>query len=176
MREAFKQKSVGCLMMGGFVIASISGVCALVFSMGGVFRGTFTRAPVTNEITDAGTLNLVPLCILFLAVGVAMMLGGVGYGVWVVANEKNGRRVTIEHFRVLARYVYDGPQMLVAEYEIEAAQRPRFYVRAMLPSGETLEYETDAPVYFNCGEGMLGQAEVQGKWLGMFVPYIGSPA
>jgi len=173
-RDAFKEKAVGCLLVGGLAISIVSAIALYMLSLGGFLRGTYTREPVTNRITDAGTLNLVPLVLLFLTVGVLMCLTGLGYGLWVVASQNKGPRQTVPHFRILARYAYDGPIMKTADWEIEAAERPRFYVKGMTPDGAVAEYETVIDVFYQAGEGMVGEAELQGRWLGKFIPYIGS--
>ena len=174
---AFKEKTVGCLLVGGLVIAIISFGLLWVFSVSGIYRGTYTRTPVTNEITDAGTLNLVPLTILGIVVGLLMMFGGLGYAFWTMSREKHGPRRTEENFRVIARYCYDRTmQLITSEWDIEVADRPKFYVRGMFENGVVGEFETTIEVYYQAGEGMVGEAELQGKWLGRFVPYIGDPS
>jgi len=159
----------------GLIVTIISGILLWVFSVSGVYRGTYTRKAFTNEITDAGTLNLVPLTILGIAAGVLMMFAGIGYGFWSMAKSKSGPRQVVPNFRVLARYCYDRSQNLItAEWDIEVADRPRFYVRGVMENGVIGEFETTVEVYFNAGEGMVGEAELQGQWLGRFVPYIGA--
>jgi len=165
---------VGWLLVGGFAITIISGILLWMFSVAGIYRGTYTRTPITNQITDPGTLNLVPLTILGIVVGLLMMFGGLGYGFWTMSTEKSGQRKTISNFRVLARYCYDRTQqLLTSDVDIEIADRPRFYVRGVQPDGVVGEFETTIEVYYQAGEGMYGEAELQGKWLGRFVPYIG---
>ncbi len=171
-----KERLVGWLLVGGLVVTVISGILLWVFSVAGIYRGTYTRKPFTNEITDAGTLNLVPLTILGIAAGVLMMFGGVGYGFYTMQRERSGPRRTENNFRVLARYCYDRTQQLItSDLDIEIADRPKFYVRGVLENGVIGEFETTLEVYYQAGEGMFGEAEIQGKWLGRFVPYIGTP-
>jgi hypothetical protein len=162
---------VGCLLIGGAGIAVISFGLMWVFSVAGIYRGTYTRTPVTNEITDAGTLNLVPLMLTFAVIGILMFIGGLGYGFWIVKQEKEGPRQQISNFRVMARYAYDKEGYhLVDDEQIEFANSPRFYVRGQQPNGVTSEYEASEAVWRQCGEGMYGEAELQGKWLGRFTP------
>ncbi|MEZ0325946.1 MAG: hypothetical protein ACAH95_08560 [Fimbriimonas sp.] len=176
MKDALQQKTVGCLMIAGIVVSVVSFGLMWVFSVAGVYRGTYTRTPVTNEITDAGPLNLVPLMLTFVVVGMLMFLGGLGYGFWVVKHEKEGPRQTIENFHVVARYAYDkAGYHLVDDGQIEFADRPRFYVRGVMPNGFSSEYEATEAVWRQSGEGMYGEAELQGKWLGRFTPYVGVP-
>jgi len=173
---AFKEKTVGCLLVAGLVVTVTSLGLLWIFSVAGIYRGTYTRKPITNEITDAGTLNLVPLAILGIAVGVGLMFGGLGYAFYTMSRQHKGPRRTVSNFRVLARYCYDRTmQLITAEWDIDVADRPKFYVRGMFEDGVVGEFETTMEVYYQAGEGMTGEAEIQGKWLGRFVPYIGLP-
>jgi hypothetical protein len=174
---AFKERIVGWLLVCGFAVTVICGFLCWMFSVAGIYRGTYTRKPLTNEITDAGAMNLVPLMIFGVAVGLLMMFAGIGYGLWTMSRQQKGTRRVVPNFRVLARYCYDRNQNLItAEWEVEAAEKPRFYVRGVMENGVVGEFETSIEVYFNAGEGMYGEAELQGQWLGRFVPYVGAPA
>jgi hypothetical protein len=174
-RGAFEEKTVGCSMAAGCAISIVSLGLMWVFSVAGVYRGTYTRTPVTNEINDAGTLNLLPLMIVFFAIGLLLFAGGMGYGFWKVSLERKGPRITQPNLRVLARYVYDKGQLLTSDIDIEMADRPRYYVRGMTPDGLVTEFETTPEVFYQAGEGMFGEGEIQGRWLGRFIPYIGVP-
>lgn len=173
--EALKQGVTGMFLVGGCGLSFISAVLMAVFAMGGVFRGTYTREPLTNKITDAGTINWIPITFVFFTLGVVMMLGAVAFGLYTNATERSGARVT-RPAKVLARYGFtrDG-HMLVSDWEVEGADNPRYYVRLDFgyPLGTT-ECECSEMLYFRCGEGMTGMAELQGKWLGSFIPTIGS--
>jgi len=171
---AFKERIVGWLLVCGLIVTIISGILLWVCSVAGVYRGTYTRTPITNQITDAGAMNFVPLTILGIVVGLLMMFTGLGYGFWTMSKSRQGPRRVIPNFRVVARYCYDKNQnLLTSEWDIEVAERPRFYVRGVMENGLVGEFETSVEVYFNSGEGMYGEAELQGQWLGRFVPYIG---
>jgi hypothetical protein len=172
---AFKERIVGWLLVGGLVLTVISGGLCWLFSVAGIYRGTYTRTPVTNQITDPGTINLVPLTILGFVVGLAMMFAGVGYGAWSMAKSRKGPRRVVPNFKVLARYCYDsGQNLITADYDVDVAENPRYYVRGVLENGVVGEFETSPQVYYNAGEGMYGEAELQGQWLGRFMPYIGA--
>ncbi len=174
---AGKEKTVGCLLVFGLVLTILSCILLWVFSVAGVYRGTYTRTPITNVITDAGTLNYVPLTILGIVVGLVMMFSGLGFAFFTMSREKKGPRRTVSNFRVVARYCYDRTmQLITADWDIDVADRPKFYVRGMFEDGLVGEFETTLEVYYQAGEGMVGEAEVQGKWLGRFIPYIGKPS
>jgi hypothetical protein len=173
--ESLKQGVTGYLIIGGIVVMGLSSIAILMFAMGGVFRGTYTRDPLTNKITDAGTMNFVPIAILCFVLGLVASIGGVCYGLFVAATERIGPRKA-RGVKVLSRYCYtrDGV-MLVAQWEIDGAENPRYYTRLDFGSDlGTMECECTAEVFYQCGEGMTGVAETQGKWLGSFVPDMGT--
>jgi len=173
--EPFKEKTVGCFIAAGAATIVCSLGLAWLFSVAGIYRGTASREPGTNRIVDAGTLNYVPLTITFVGLGVLMVAAGLGYGIWLNANRATGPRKVWDGVRVVARYGYnrDGI-MLTSEFDLEVADDPKYYVRLLLPDGRQDEFECTPAVYFQAGEGMLGDAEVQGKWLGHFKPRIGT--
>lgn len=170
-----KESAVGCLLFGGIGVVVFGLFLTWLFLAGGVFRGTYTRDVYNNnKITDAGTMNLVPLAIVVIAIGALMVGGGLFYGGWFEMRRTKGIRRTVDYFRVLARFATDRQgNLLMSEWEIDAHNKVRYYVRGDYPNGSVGEYEVAEEVYFACGEGMTGQAEIQGRWLGRFVPYIG---
>lgn len=176
-RTSTQESVVGCTLIGGVGVIVLALFLTWLFVAGGVFRGTYTRdVAAGDKITDAGTLNLVPLSLTLLVVGIVMVAGSLFYGGWFERRGHVGAVRKEEYFRVLARFATDRRgNLLVSDWEIEVAERPRYYVRGILPGGHSDEYEVPVEVYFACGEGMTGQAEIQGRWLGRFVPYIGTP-
>jgi len=173
--ETFKQGAIGYSLLGGCALSVISLILIGMFTMGGVFRGTYTRDPFTNKITDAGTLNFVPIAFSFFALGVLLMFGAVVYGLYSSATEQTGPRKS-HPVKVLARYAFNREGlMIISEWEIEEAENPRFYVRLDFGTEMgTLECECSESIFYQCGEGMNGMAELQGKWLGSFIPYTGT--
>lgn len=168
-----KEKTLGCVLAGGALLSFCSLPLMWMFAMGGVFRGTYTRTPVTNAITDVGTLNLVPLMIAVFAVGLLLMLGAVLYGLLYNKRQASGPRRVVTDALVLSRYAVSRSGDLLSDYEIETAERPQFFVRMRTPDGKVAEYPVAPEAYFNCAEGMPGEAELQGRWLGRFTPYVG---
>lgn len=168
-----KEKLAGCALAGGVVLMLLSGTLGMVFGMGGVFRGTYTREPITNRITDAGTMNWVPMTFLFFTVGLVLCISSVGYGLIYSKRQASGARRTIPDALILSRYAMSRSGDLLSDWELEGAEDPKFYVRMRLPDGKVAEFPVASETYFNCGEGMAGEAEMQGRWLGRFTPYIG---
>jgi hypothetical protein len=172
--DPLKEKSIGFAFVISVVMIVIGLGLTMLFAMGGVFLGTYTREPLTNRITDAGTLNWVPLSLTLVALGAVIGLTAIGYGFFYDKTANHGKRLTVSNARIIGRYGYtkDGT-MLTNSYEFEFANEPRYYVRMQTDQDRISEYECVEAVFFSCGEGMYGEAEIQGKWLGKFVPYIG---
>ncbi len=177
MKDSTRQGIVGWGILAG-VLMMVCGVGATwMFSVGGVYRGTYTRTPGTNQITDAGTLNLVPLCILFIATGLSLSLGCLIYGTYTVKNQNKGARTVHEYAKVIARFgVNKRGEMVTDMWDFDDVTDLRFYVKLSIPNvPEVREYECDQPVFDAACEGMSGQATVQGRWLGQFVQYRYDP-
>ena len=172
--DAWRENLTGCLLAAGAFITVTALGLAWVFGMAGVYRGTYTREAFTNKITDAGTANLLPLMITIICLGITMMLVAVAYGIWRGQTQNQGLRRTVENVRVLSRYGFsrDG-NMLNADWELEAAENPRYYLKVQFADGTIGELECAAETFFAAGEGMYGDVELQGLWVGLFTPYIG---
>ncbi len=171
--DPFKEKAVGCALVGGAVLAVVSAILGWVFSLSGVYRGTYTREAVTNRITDPGTLNLLPLMITLFAIGLLLMLGAVGYSLLFNKMEATGPRKKIEDAVILSRYAVSGTGDMLSDWQLDGADDAKFYVRMMVPGGKVAEYAVAPETYFNCAEGAAGEAEMQGRWIGRFTPYVG---
>jgi len=175
--DAFKEKTVGCLLAAGVAFTVVGLFLTWLFAVSGIYSGTYTREPVTNRITNAGTLNLVPLALTVVVLGVLMTGGAITYGLWFSKASQTGTRKVVPYARIISRYGFTkNGQMISAAWEFEEALRPRFYVRMQTSPTDIAEYECVDAVFWSCGEGMVGEAEIQGKWLGKFVPYIGTPS
>lgn len=111
------------------------------------------------------------LLALLLAGGV---MGGIGYMIWRDRRPEAGTRRTVAGAYVITRCGYEKGRLITSDYDFDVAERPRFYVTLQLPDGTRGEFETVKEVYFNAGEGMTGEAELKGRWLGRFLPYVGT--
>jgi hypothetical protein len=152
-----KEKTVGCLIWGGIYLAGGSFGLGLVFFLIGWGVG------FAGAICGIG-------------VGVVLMMTGLGFGYFSIANQRKGPRKSEPNFRILSRFCLDKNFVLLpSELDIEFAIKPKFYLRAMLQDGSIGEFETTVEVFFQAGEGMTGEAEIQGMWVGRFIPYIGMP-
>lgn len=170
---AAKEKGIGWLMAGGLVVTVVS-VSLLGLS---ILLAVFKPQYENHFPAIARLLDYFPATLIGVALGVLMMVVGLGYGLFALANQFGGIRQTHEQFRVLSRYCLDKNfNLLTADHDIEFAEKPRFYIRGMLYNGDVGEFETTIEVFYNAGEGMYGVATIQGNWIGSFVPYIGTPS
>jgi len=172
-----KEKWVGCLMVLGMVMCACGGGFAMIFSMGGVFRGTYTREAVTDRITDAGTLNWAPAAFSFAGVGVFICLGALGYGLYYSnRGSLKGPRQVIENAKVLSRYAVTKENVYLTDpVDLDYHEGLVYCVQLQINQYDKFEYRCSPEVFWQCGEGMFGEAEIQGKWIGRFTPYIGRP-
>ncbi len=168
-----KEKLVGCALAGGALLSFCSLPLMWMFAMAGVFHGTATRTPGTDRITDAGDLNLIPLMISVFTVGLLFMGAAVAYGLLYNTRQNKGPRTVIADALVLSRYAMNKQGAFLSDFDLEAADDARFYVRMRTPDRRVGEYPVAPETYFNCAEGMLGEVELQGRWVGRFTPYVG---
>ena len=166
--DPFKEKAVGCALALGFVLMFGSGAFGYAFGTAGMYQTLAARGG------NGGDLNLLPLVFLFFAIGVALCVGSVFYGLYFNRQQTSGKRRTVADALILSRYALSPQGAMLSDWELEGADDPRFYVRMKLPDGRASEYPVAPEAYFSCGEGMAGEAELQGKWLGRFTPYIGA--
>jgi len=173
IRDSFREKTVGFLLVGGALVVIVTLIATWMFAMAGFLHGTLTREPITNRITDAGDLNLMPLCLLFFTIGIGMIGGGIGYGIWKERTKFVGIPTATPNTRVIARYILNEEWAPIAEYEADMHDNPHYMVRIEIEQGHSEEFEAHPETYFQCGEGMAGESVFQGKWLCRFAPYIG---
>ena len=120
-----------------------------------------------------GDLDLLPIVLLVFTVGLVLCAGAVAYGLLYDRRVASGPRRVIADALVLSRYATNRRGDYLSDWELEDADDPRFFVRMRLPGGRSAEYPVAAETYFNCAEGMPGEVEMKGRWVGRFTPYIG---
>lgn len=165
---ASKEALIGRLMAGGLVLTIVS------FGLIGIQVAVSVIKGPSGGSSASSLLDFFHLTLLGAVAGILMMVGGLAYGIYSERTQNEGTRQTEPNFRVLSRVCLDKNfQLLITDIDIEYADKPKYYVRGMLHNGLVGEFETTLAVFYNAGEGMTGEAEIQGKWLGSFVPYIG---
>ena len=153
---------IGWFMFGGLLMMFFCGFGTYFLAVGGGIGG-FKIDNIFNIVKW------------FPVVGFLMYIAGLMYGIHSEKTEHVGNRTLVRHGRILARYAItrDTHRMVTDESEFEFLDRPRFYVKMLSPNEGSIEYQCHHAVFLNCGEGMIGDAEVQGQWLGSFRPYMG---
>jgi hypothetical protein len=172
-----KEKTVGCTLVAGIVICACGGFFSLLFGIGGVFRGVASREPGTDRIVDAGTLNWVPTTFSIMGVGVFLALGSIVYGLYYSnRGSLKGPRQVIENAKVLSRYAVTKENVYLTDpVDFDYHEGLVYCVQLQTNHYDKFEYRCSPEVFWQCGEGMYGEAEIQGKWIGRFTPYIGRP-
>jgi hypothetical protein len=172
--EAFREKAVGWTMVLGAVLCGLSAVLAFTFAGAGIFHATLTRNPTTGAINDMGDSVLVPPAMLAFSLGLLMIGGSIAYVLIKTKTRHAGRMRILPNARVIARYGYTKDwNMLTEEYQFAEAEDPTYFLKIETSPGVIGEYECRPETYFSAGEGMIGEAMLQGKWCGRFAPYIG---
>jgi hypothetical protein len=108
---------------------------------------------------------------IFFVVGLALVAASVFGGIAhnrQVGGSQNYREAPMAF--VVARFAINHiGEMIFANFD-EDAPEARYYVRLRFPDGHDEELECAFPVCAQAGEGMFGDATIQGRWLGAFVP------
>jgi hypothetical protein len=167
-----KQSLVGFGLFGGLIVFICGGILTWVLAMGSVFRATYTRDPLTDAVNDIGVGVHIPWGVLVMTLGALSMLASIGYGFLHMKGSKKGPRQILQGVRVIARFATDKTGILYTEPgQMEFIDGLKYYVRILSPTEGSVEFESIEDVFWTCGEGMTGEAEVQGRWIGRFVPY-----
>jgi hypothetical protein len=157
----------------GFVLMICSGFFTWWMTTASIYRATYTRGP-GGQVNDIGVGKFIPLGVLGIFLGSILGVVGLFYGLWISKTEHIGKRKVIGHARILARFgIDDEGRMQTDETQLEFLDGIKYYVRVLSPTEGSIEYQCVEEVFYACGEGMMGEAEIQGKWLGAFRPYMG---
>ena len=166
MRERLESRFATLIMVASCV--TIAGVFLLMIGM-----GSGTMQMVRGQ-TPAGASVVVS------ALGAIGLLGGIGmlvfvmfFGATIGVTENRGIRKTDPNTRVIARYATNARgETLPLEWDFPDPDT-KFFVRMEISGGQRVEFRCVKEVFLECGEGMRGESQFQGRWLGMFKPYIG---
>lgn len=166
MREKVESTFVGLIIASGAMV--IVGVLLLMMGLG---------AGGLQMVRQGGVGNTSAMIALLGCVG---LLGGLALGVFTIFTgtamgglENRGVRKVDPNVKVIARYATNAQgETSVLDWEFEDP-KTRFYARLQLGDGTRAEFQCAREVFDQCGEGMRGEAQFQGRWLGSFRPYIG---
>ncbi len=118
--------------------------------------------------------------IFLIALGPILIVGGIaliGYGVFSghATNRKaqaGGVRHVPDCYVVGVYAINERGEMIFADYDLLDHPKCKFFVRLKLPDGSDAELECARELMMNIGEGMKGNAQIKGRWLGSFVPVM----
>lgn len=171
-RDNRKQSLIGFGLAGGFVIFICGGILTWMLSMSSVFHATATRNPYTGAVNSMGNGVYIPWGVLVMTLGALAMVVSVVYGLSQARNPAKGNRRMISNVRVIARFAADGTGVLYTEAgQMEFIDNLKYYVRITSALEGSFEYQCSEEIFWRCGEGLSGDAEIQGRWLGAFDPY-----
>jgi hypothetical protein len=168
--SARKEGAVGCLIFGGLLLIPVGILLTVVLYFGAIVRFEYSKGTDLSLFVLRG---LGPFTILL-----GMVLAGVGlFWGWKEGQGQyrgKGRAQVHPNARVVARFGQDRDgTLLTEEWQYEEAERPRYFVKLQYPDGRIVECETRPEVWAHCGEGMVGDATIDGGWLGMFAAKVG---
>jgi hypothetical protein len=107
-------------------------------------------------------------------ISVITIFGCIIYGFIVNKAQHSGREHKEPNCRIMARYgVKKNAEVVPSDQIYYEDCTP--YVRIFSIRRGAVELRCEIPVWEQCGEGMLGEAIIQGRWLSSFTPYIGAP-
>ncbi|MBS1700414.1 MAG: hypothetical protein JST12_02030 [Armatimonadetes bacterium] len=171
-REKMRHLAVGGGLIGGVVLFLCGGVITWMLAISSVFTATATRNPNTGAVTDMGEGVHIPWGVLVMALGLIIAVMSVIYGLVNARSPGKGTRMTFANMTVIARFATDGTGVLYIEQsQIEFLDDPKYYVRLSGATEGSMEYQCVEEVFWMCGEGLKGEADIQGRWLGAFRPY-----
>lgn len=165
--------ALGWAIVAGLVLMPIGLVLTLMFFMAGVFRATRTGGG------DAGDVVLIWIGIAILLLGLLLTVGGFLFGYFQGKKEylPTGDMRRALGVQILVRYAYNNRgEMANDEYMWQEGDDIKFYVKLRFANGTVQEFQTTVEVYNMCGEGMKGDALIDGKWLGGFTANIPQPS
>jgi hypothetical protein len=111
------------------------------------------------------------------ALGPIMFLAGIllaGWGIFSghIANRRADAAGSqfIPNCYVVGRFeVNSNGEMIFSDFDYDAP-KSKFIVRLKLPDGSDQEYECASQLLDQIGEGMIGNVQIRGRWLGSFTP------
>lgn len=160
-RESRRQGWVGFLVLVGAILALGGGFLTIVSAFGtGIGEWVVTLFNVLKVLTAAGAV---------------MWVVGMVLAFQTERTQFKGPQTGLDGARVVARFALDKADVLYTEMGmIEFLDKPRYFVRLYTPRDGSVEYRCSPEVFWMCGEGLIGRAEVQGNWLGSFTPTVGA--
>lgn len=169
MRERSESTFAAIIIVA--IVMVLSGLFGLVLGMGSGSLQMMRPAGVSYPSVVVAVLG----AILFFG-GLALLVFTMISAFAVSRADKTGPRRVDQRAKVIARYALNKRgDTVVSDDEMDEPEI-RFFARIILTDGTRAEFQCVREVFFECGEGMTGEAHFQGRWLGAFRPYIGVQA
>lgn len=151
--EEFNQKIIVFFLIGGIALMVLGIIGLAMF-----FNPSF--------------ILLALLCILMILGGAGLVGASIFYGIALEKASKSGPELVEPNCRVMARYgVNSRNEIMSSDWAVDSEDfKP--YVRLHSPTRGAIEFQCAFPVWDQCGEGMIGEAVIQGRWLSSFKPYM----
>lgn len=134
---------------------------------------------LTTMLAMGAAMNLkskAPLT--FIIMGPLMFVGGIilaGYGVFSghMTNRKSasGGVQVLSNCYIVGKYALnERGEMVFSDYEVLDHPKCKFFVRIKNAQGQDFELECARELMDQIGEGMVGNVQMKGRWLGSFTP------
>lgn len=171
MDDAGRQKAVGCLVLGG-ALAFVGGILLTV-----MLFGSAALSMARSQGTEISMLVLTGIGPGVMIIGLLSCGAGLTWGFIVNRQATQRPPMRYPYSRVMARYAMmpGTDEMMFSEFHPED-EGIRFFVQVRLPDGRTPELQCPFAVFEQMGEGMWGEATVQGDWIGAFRPSPSPPS
>lgn len=166
MRER-SESTFATLIIAGVIMLGL-GVLCLMFGY-----GSGTSEILRGRMASSGSAGMALLGFILGAGGLGTLTFAMVSVAAIGSLEKRGVRKVDRNAKILARYAANRQgETLVLEWQFDDPHT-KFFARVQLSDGSRVEFQCVREVFDQCGEGMTGEAQYQGRWLGYFRPYIG---
>ncbi len=157
------------LIYGGLAAIGIGILLTLLLSLGSIVR----LASVGGQ--DRAALFLPVIGPALAALGLLSLVAGFVYGVVMGRKQQahaTGNVIVDPNAHVVAKFgISDEGELLTQEWQFEREDIEITYlVKLQLTGGRIAEFQTSRETWEFCGDGMWGEATMDGLWLGRFVP------
>lgn len=157
MMNARKENQIAWMLVGG-VAMSLIGILVTMLAFGSAL-GLHSKSPL-----------------ILIALGPIMVVGGIALAGWgVFAGHMTNKKADssgvqwIPNCYVVGRYEMNQiGEMIFSDFNYDEP-KSKFFVRLKLPDGSDQEYQCSPELMDQIGEGMIGNVQVKGRWLGSFV-------
>lgn len=145
--------------------------------LGGGLAFAFLGGGAVMELNDIrAPMHIARFGILLLVAGVGVLIGTIVMGLRRTSDRSyRAEPIRVPGLRVLSRFAITpvGETVFNQDYVDMEDPKTQLLVQVRYPGGRLEELRCAPDVWTQCGEGMVGDGIVQGKWLGGFAVHIG---